>query len=126
MNEFINNPQPVEVEKEEKETNWKFIIIFSAVYIAIALGVSFLVSALADDYGYAETISALFGVIALLFMMFRIWSRGSHNVKQDKTVFEDKTTLSYKNWFRMQICLLCNGLVLCLLAGIFFLIFVAQ
>ena len=124
-NEIFNNDDPIEVEQEEQKTNWKFICIFSAIYCAIAVGVSFIVSAIVQDFRYTEIISALFGVLALLFMMIRIWFRGSHNLKKDdRSVFEDKQSLSYKNWFRMQMCLLCVGLFLVLLSQLFFFIFV--
>lgn len=124
-NEIFNNDDPIEVEQEEQKTNWKFIFIFSAIYCAIAVGVSFIVSAIVQDFRYTEIISALFGVLALLFMMIRIWFRGSHNLKKDdRSVFEDKQSLSYKNWFRMQMCLLCVGLFLVLLSQLFFFIFV--
>ena len=125
MNEIINNKEPVEVEQEEKQDNWKFIIIFSIIYSVASIGVSFIVSAIASNFMYTESITAIFGVLALLFMMGRIWTRGSRNIKkEDKSVFEDKTTISYKNWFRMQICLLSIGAFLLAMSQVFFLIFV--
>ena len=124
-NEIFNNNEPVEVEQQEDKTNWKFIIIFSSIYSTISVGISFIVSAIVGDFMYTEIITALFGVLILLFMMFRIWLRGSQNIKkEDKSVVEDKNTISYKNWFRMQICLLFVGLFLVLLSQLFFVIFV--
>lgn len=125
MNEIINNKEPVEVEQEEKQDNWKFIIIFSSIYSVASIGVSFIVSAIASNFMYTESLTAIFGVLALLFMMGRIWTRGSRNIKkEDKSVFEDKTTVSYKNWFRMQLCLLSVGAFLLAMSQVFFLIFV--
>jgi len=125
MNEIINNKEPVEVEQEEKQDNWKFIIIFSIIYSVASIGVSFIVSAIASNFMYTESITAIFGVLALIFMMGRIWTRGSRNIKkEDKSVFEDKTTVSYKNWFRMQLCLLSVGTFLLAMSQVFFLIFV--
>ena len=123
-NEVFNN-EPVEVEQDDKKSNWKLIIIFSIVYILVGVGTSFLVSAIVGDYRYTEVITAIFGVLIMLFMMIRIWFRGSHNLKKDdRSVFEDKKTLSYKNWFRLQMCFLFVGLFLVALSQLFFLIFV--
>lgn len=127
MNEIIEKGEPIEVEQEEKESNWKFIIIFSSIYVVAAVGISFIVSVIMGDFTYTETIAAIFGVLALLFMMMRIWTRGSRNLKkEDKSFLEDKTAVSYKNWFRMQLCLLANGLFLLLLSLLFFFIFSAN
>lgn len=123
--EIFKNQEPVEVEQEERKSNWKFIIIFSAVYVALGVGVGFLVSAIVGDFRYTEIITALFGVLVLLFMMIRVWFRGSRNLKkEDKSVFEDKESISYKNWFRMQMCLLSVGVLLVLLSQLFFFIFI--
>lgn len=123
--ELFSKNEPVEVEEEEKKTNWKFIIIFSAIYCVIGVGTSFLVSAIVGDFRYTEIITALFGVLLLLFMMIRIWFRGSHNLKKDdRSVVEDKESLSYKNWFRMQMSFLVVGLFLILLSQLFFIIFI--
>lgn len=123
--EIIPNKDPVEVEQDENKSNWKFVIIFSIIYTLVAVGVSFIVSAIVGDYRYTELITAIFGVAILIFMMVRIWFRGSHNLKkEDKSVFEDKKTVSYKNWFRLQICFLIVGISLVLLSQLFFLIFV--
>ena len=123
-NEVFNN-EPVEVEQDDKKSNWKLIIIFSIVYSLVGVGTSFLVYAIVGDYLYTEVITDLFGVLIMLFMMIRIWFRGSHNLKKDdRSVFEDKKTLSYKNWFRLQMCFLFVGLFLVALSQLFFLIFV--
>ena len=123
--EIFKNQEPVEIEQEEGKSNWKFIIIFSAVYVTLGVGVGFLVSAIVGDFRYTEIITALFGVLVLLFMMIRVWFRGSHNLKkEDKSVFEDKGSISYKNWFRMQMCLLSVGVLLVLLSQLFFFIFI--
>ena len=123
--ELFSKNEPVEVEEEEKKTNWKFIIIFSAIYCVIGVGTSFLVSAIVGDFQYTEIITAIFGVLILLFMMIRIWFRGSHNLKKDdRSVVEDKESLSYKNWFRLQMCFLFVGLFLILLSQLFFIIFI--
>ena len=123
-NEVFNN-EPVKVEEEEKKSNWKFIFIFSAIYCTLGVGISFIVSAITRDFRYTEIITALFGILIMLFMMIRIWFRGSHNLKKnDKSVFEDKSTVSYKNWFRLQMCFLIIGLFLVLLSQVFFIVFV--
>ena len=123
-NEVFNN-EPVEVEEEEKKSNWKFIFIFSAIYCTLGVGISFIVSAITRDFRYTEIITALFGILIMLFMMIRIWFRGSHNLKKnDKSVFEDKSAVSYKNWFRLQMCFLIIGLFLVLLSQVFFIVFV--
>ena len=123
--EIFNNKEAVEVDQDENKSNWKFIFIFSGIYCALAVGVSFIVSAIIQDFRYTEIITALFGVLILLFMMIRIWFRGSHNLKKDdRSVFEDKKSLSYKNWFRLQMCFLSVGLFLVLLSQLFFFIFV--
>ena len=117
--------EPIEVVEDEKKSNWMFVIIFAVVYCLIGVGVGFIVSATTNDYRYTEIITALLGVLILLFMMVRIWFRGSHNLKKgDKSVFEDKKTLSYKNWFRLQMCFLFTGIFLILLSQLFFFIFI--
>lgn len=124
-NEIFHNNEPVEVEQEEKKSNWKFIFIFSPIYIAVSVGVGFIVSAIVGDFRYTEIITALMGVLILLFIMIRIWFRGSQNIKKDdRSVVEDKESLSYKNWFRLQMCFLVVGLTLLLLSLLFFFIFV--
>lgn len=124
-NEIFSNNEPVEVEEEEKKSNWKFIIIFSAIYSIVGVGTSFIVSAIMADFQYTEIITALFGVLIMLFMMIRIWFRGSHNLKkEDKSIVEDKQSLSYKNWFRIQMSFLVVGLFLILLSQVFFLVFI--
>ena len=67
-NEVFNN-EPVEAEEEEKSSNWKFIFIFSAIYCVLGVGISFIVSAIVGDFRYTEIITALSGVLILLFMM---------------------------------------------------------
>ena len=125
MDNKVFNNEPVEVEEEEKKSNWKFIFIFSAIYCTLGVGISFIVSAITRDFRYTEIITALFGILIMLFMMIRIWFRGSHNLKKnDKSVFEDKSTVSYKNWFRLQMCFLIIGLFLVLLSQVFFIVFV--
>ena len=117
--------EPIEVVEDEKKSNWMFVIIFAVVYCLIGVGVGFIVSATTNDYRYTEIITALLGVLILLFMMVRIWFRSSHNLKKgDKSVFEDKKTLSYKNWFRLQMCFLFTGIFLILLSQLFFFIFI--
>ena len=117
--------EPIEVVEDEKKSNWMFVIIFAVVYCLIGVGVGFIVSSTTNDYRYTEIITALLGVLILLFMMVRIWFRGSHNLKKgDKSVFEDKKTLSYKNWFRLQMCFLFTGIFLILLSQLFFFIFI--
>ena len=124
-NEIFHNNEPVEVKQEEKKSNWKFIFIFSPIYIAVSVGVGFIVSAIVGDFRYTEIITALMGVLILLFIMIRIWFRGSQNIKKDdRSVVEDKESLSYKNWFRLQMCFLVVGLTLLLLSLLFFFIFV--
>ena len=111
--------------EDEKKSNWMFVIIFAVVYCLIGVGVGFIVSATTNDFRYTEIITALLGVLILLFMMVRIWFRSSHNLKKgDKSVFEDKKTLSYKNWFRLQMCFLFTGIFLILLSQLFFFIFI--
>ena len=117
--------EPIEVVEDEKKSNWMFVIIFAVVYCLIGVGVGFIVSATTNDFRYTEIITALLGVLILLFMMVRIWFRSSHNLKKgDKSVFEDKKTLSYKNWFRLQMCFLFTGIFLILLSQLFFFIFI--
>ena len=117
--------EPIEVVEDEKKSNWMFVIIFAVVYCLIGVGVGFIVSATTNDFRYTEIITALLCVLILLFMMVRIWFRSSHNLKKgDKSVFEDKKTLSYKNWFRLQMCFLFTGIFLILLSQLFFFIFI--
>ena len=108
---------------EEKELSWKPSIIYSAIMVLLPLAIGFIVSVSVNDFRYIEILCALFGVLSLLFTMIRIRARDSKNIKKDKTILEDKKTISYRSWFRLQICMALVGVVLLILSLVFFFVF---
>lgn len=110
-------------EEKEYKNNWKSIIIYSSVMITLGVGIGFIVTAINNDFVYVEIITAIFGVLSMLFMMARIRGRDSENYKKNKSIVEDKKTMDYKNWLRMQLSMLAVGVFMLLLSYIFFLIF---
>ena len=60
---------------------------------------------------YMEVFYIVFGVIALLAVLFRSRRRDSKNYKNNKTIFEDKTTPEYRSYRIIQWLMIASGVL---------------
>ena len=107
---------------DEKKKNRLIILIFSLIAILVPTITGLILSIVLRRTVFLEAFYIIFGVITLLFALFRSRYRDNKNYRSTQKVKEDKEEQSYKEFRNAQIILYSIGLFLLLCSVIAFLI----
>lgn len=90
------------VEGLDKKEILKYTLVFFGVIVLIPLAVGLPLSLVFKTFVYLESLFIVFGAFGLLVVVFRSRRRDSRNYKNNKTIFEDKTTSEFKSYRLIQ------------------------